>query len=87
MLEECGRLAIMRGTPSSEIYLRNTVYASQITRAGAIISPLVPFFYVKSGGLEELVEQIVGHLMGLFGLGAENLCAETRGEKRRPKSS
>lgn len=66
MLKERSRLVlVVRETPLSEIHLRNML---EVTRAGAVIFPPVPAFYVKAGGVNELVDQSVGRMLDLFGL-------------------
>ncbi|KAL5362042.1 hypothetical protein BJX96DRAFT_185772 [Aspergillus floccosus] len=70
MLKERRRLVLVaRETPLSEIHLRNML---EVTRAGAIIFPPVPAFYIKAGGVDELVDQSVGRMLDLFGLDTED---------------
>ncbi|KAJ0414156.1 Phenylacrylic acid decarboxylase [Aspergillus carlsbadensis] len=59
---------VVRETPLSEIHLRNML---EVTRAGAVIAPPVPAFYIKPGGVEDLVDQSVGRMLDLFGLDTE----------------
>ena len=56
---------VYRETPLSEIHLRNML---EVTRAGAVIFPPIPAFYIKAGGIEELIDQNVGRMLDLFGL-------------------
>lgn len=66
MLKERRRLVLVaRETPLSEIHLRNML---EVTRAGAVIFPPVPAFYIRSDGLEELMDQSVGRMLDLFDL-------------------
>lgn len=66
MLKERRRLIlVVRETPLSDIHLRNML---EVTRAGAVIFPPVPAFYIKAGGVDELVDQSVGRMLDLFGL-------------------
>ncbi|KAL3421942.1 3-octaprenyl-4-hydroxybenzoate carboxy-lyase UbiX [Phlyctema vagabunda] len=66
MLKERRRLVLaVRETPLSEIHLRNML---EVTRAGAIICPAMPAFYTKPGSIEDLVDQMVGRMLDLFGL-------------------
>lgn len=55
----------VRETPLSQIHLKNML---GVTQAGAIICPTVPAFYTKPGSIEELVDQMVGRTLDLFGL-------------------
>ncbi|KAL3448375.1 flavoprotein [Aspergillus insuetus] len=69
MLKERRRLVlIVRETPLSEIHLRNML---EVTRAGAVIAPPVPAFYIKPGSVEDLIDQSVGRMLDLFGLDTE----------------
>jgi 4-hydroxy-3-polyprenylbenzoate decarboxylase len=66
MLKERRRLVLaVRETPLSEIHLRNML---DVTRAGAIICPTVPAFYMKPGAIDDLVDQMVGRMLDLFDL-------------------
>lgn len=66
MLKERRRLVLaVRETPLSEIHLKNML---EVTRAGAIICPAMPAFYTKPDSIEELVDQMVGRMLDLFGL-------------------
>ncbi|KAG2420517.1 phenylacrylic acid decarboxylase [Aspergillus terreus] len=70
MLKERRRLVLVaRETPLSEIHLRNML---EVTRAGAIIFPPVPAFYIKAAGVDDLVDQSVGRMLDLFGLDTED---------------
>jgi phenylacrylic acid decarboxylase len=69
MLKERRRLVlVVRETPLSEIHLRNML---EVTRAGAVIAPPVPAFYIKPGNVEDLIDQSVGRMLDLFGLDTE----------------
>jgi 4-hydroxy-3-polyprenylbenzoate decarboxylase len=66
MMKERRRLVLaVRETPLSEIHLRNML---DVTRAGAIICPTVPAFYMKPGTIDDLVDQMVGRMLDLFDL-------------------
>jgi len=70
VLKERRRLVLVaRETPLSEIHLRNMLEA---TRAGAVIFPPVPAFYIKSNDIEEMVDQSVGRMLDLFDLDISN---------------
>ncbi|SPJ87965.1 probable 3-octaprenyl-4-hydroxybenzoate carboxy-lyase [Fusarium torulosum] len=69
-LKERRRLVLsLRETPLSEIHLRNMM---EVTRAGAIIAPPVVGFYTRPGSVEDILDQMVGRLLDLFGLEAGN---------------
>ncbi|GFN20555.1 phenylacrylic acid decarboxylase [Aspergillus tubingensis] len=66
MLKERRRLVLVaRETPLSEIHLRNML---EVTRAGAVIFPPVPAFYIKAASIEDLIDQSVGRMLDLFDL-------------------
>lgn len=66
MLKERRRVVLVaRETPLSEIHLRNML---GVTRAGAVVFPPVPAFYIRPASVEELVEQSVGRILDLFDL-------------------
>ena len=66
MLKERRRLVLaVRETPLSEIHLRNML---EVTRAGAIICPTVPAFYTKASSIDEMVDQMIGRMLDLFGI-------------------
>lgn len=66
MLKERRKLVLVaRETPLSEIHLRNML---EITRAGAIVAPPVPAFYIKPASVEALIDQSVGRVLDLFDL-------------------
>jgi len=65
-LKERRRLVLVhRETPLSEIDLRNML---RITRAGGIVCPASPAFYMLPQTIEELVDTVVGRVLDLFGL-------------------
>lgn len=69
-LKERRRLVLsLRETPLSEIHLRNM---TEVTRAGAIIAPPVVGFYTRPSSVEDILDQMVGRLLDLFGLEAGN---------------
>lgn len=69
-LKERRRVVLsVRETPLSEIHLRNML---EVTRAGAIIAPPVAAFYTRPETIEDLINQMVGRLLDIFGLDAGN---------------
>ena len=69
-LKERRRLVLsLRETPLSEIHLRNMM---EVTRAGAIIAPPVVGFYTRPSSVGDILDQMVGRLLDLFGLEAGN---------------
>ena len=69
-LKERRRLVLsVRETPFSEIHLRNMM---EVTRAVAIIAPPVMKFYTRPNSVEDILDQIVGRLLDLFGFEAGN---------------
>lgn len=65
MLKERRRLVLeTREAPLSEIHLRNML---GVTQAGAIICPVAPAFCTKPGSIDQLMDQIIGRLLDLFG--------------------
>ncbi|KAL4932394.1 UbiX family flavin prenyltransferase [Aspergillus undulatus] len=70
MLKERRKLVLVaRETPLSEIHLRNML---EVTRAGAVIFPPVPAFYIKPASVEDLIDQSVGRMLDLFNLDTED---------------
>ncbi|KAL7936970.1 flavoprotein [Trichoderma chlorosporum] len=70
VLKERRRLVLVaRETPLSEIHLRNML---DLTRAGAVIFPPVPAFYIRPSTVEDLIDQSVGRMLDLFGLDTED---------------
>lgn len=70
VLKERRRLVLgVRETPLSEIHLRNML---GVTQAGAIVCPTVPAFYTKPDTIEQLVDQMIGRMLDLFGFDADN---------------
>ncbi|KAL2832525.1 phenylacrylic acid decarboxylase [Aspergillus cavernicola] len=65
MLKERRLVLVARETPLSEIHLRNML---DVTRAGAVIFPPMPAFYIRPGSVEDLVDQSVGRMLDLFDL-------------------
>ncbi|EHK21881.1 uncharacterized protein TRIVIDRAFT_53346 [Trichoderma virens Gv29-8] len=64
MLKERRRLVLVaRETQLSDIHLRNML---EVSRAGAIIFPPVPAYYIRAASVDELVDQSVGRILGLF---------------------
>lgn len=50
----------IRETPLNRIHLRNLVAASE---AGAVIFPLVPSFYTRPAGIEEILDQFTARIL------------------------
>ncbi len=70
MLKERRRLVLaVRETPFSEIHLRNML---EVTRARAVICPTVPAFYIKPDSIDDLIDQMVGRMLDLFGIDVGN---------------
>lgn len=69
-LKERRRLVLaVRETPFSEIHLRNML---GVTSAGAIVAPPVVGFYTRPSSVEQVVGQMTGRLLDLFGLDAKD---------------
>ncbi|MCZ6683210.1 MAG: UbiX family flavin prenyltransferase [Planctomycetota bacterium] len=65
-LKESRRLVIVpREMPISQIEIGNMM---RISRAGGIICPASPGFYMRPATLDELVDQVVGKLCDLVGI-------------------
>ena len=58
-------LLVTRETPLSEIHLRNML---EVARAGAVIFPPVPAYYIRPGSVDDLADQTVGRVLDQFGL-------------------
>lgn len=70
-LKERRKLIIVpRETPLNLIHIRNM---ATITEVGGIIFPPLPAFYNKAKTIEELVDESVGRILGLFGIDATGL--------------
>lgn len=65
MLERRKLVLVARETPLSEIHLRNML---EVSRAGAIIFPPVPAYYIRAASVDDLVDQSVGRMLDLFDL-------------------
>lgn len=69
-LKERRRLVLsVRETPLSSIHLRNMM---EVCSAGATIAPPVVGFYTHPTSLDDAVRQMVGRLLDLFDLDADN---------------
>lgn len=65
-LKEARRLILVpREMPLSQIDIENML---KLNRAGAIICPACPGFYVKPKAIEDLVDFVVGRVLDLLGL-------------------
>lgn len=65
-LKESRRLILVpRETPLSQIEIENML---RLSRAGAIICPASPGFYMRPTRVEELVDFVVGRVLDLLGL-------------------
>ncbi|KAI8966601.1 flavoprotein [Daldinia sp. FL1419] len=65
-LKERRRLVLaVRETPFSEVHLRNML---GVTRAGVTVAPPVVGFYTRPSSIEQVIEQMTGRLLDLFGL-------------------
>lgn len=66
MLKERRKLVLVaRETPLSDIHLRNML---EVSRAGAVIFPPVPAYYIRAASVEDLVDQSVGRMLDLVDL-------------------
>lgn len=66
MIKEKRKLVLVtRETPLSEIHLRNML---EVARAGAVIFPPVPAYYIKPSSVDDLADQTVGRLLDQFNL-------------------
>ncbi|MFH1417745.1 MAG: UbiX family flavin prenyltransferase [Planctomycetota bacterium] len=81
-LKEARRLILLtRETPCSQIDLRNML---RISKAGGIICPASPGFYMRPKTIDDLVDFVVGRLCDL--LGVEHTF-DTRWDPHRPRRS
>ena len=70
-LKERRRLVLMpRETPLNLAHIRNM---AAVTEMGGIIFPPMPAFYGRAKTLAELVDESVGRVLGLFGIGNPQL--------------
>jgi flavin prenyltransferase len=80
-LKQRRRLVLVhREMPLSEIDLRNML---RVTRAGGIICPAAPAFYMMPQTIDDLVDFVVGRVLDLFGL-PHGLNTQWAGEKAQP---
>lgn len=83
-LKERRRLVlVVRETPLSLIHLENMV---RVTTAGAVVLPAMPAFYNRPRTVEEIVDQIVGRALDLFGVDhglVKTWKGEGKGARRR----
>lgn len=60
MLKERRKLVLVaRETPLSDVHLRNML---EVSRAGAVIFPPVPAYYIRAASVDDLVSQSVGRI-------------------------
>lgn len=65
-LKERRRLVLaLREAPLSDIHLRNSL---EVSRAGAVVFPLVPAFYSRPTTVEEIVGPLAGRILDLCGV-------------------
>ena len=70
-LKERRRVVIMpRETPLNLAHIRNM---ASVTEMGGIIFPPMPAFYNKSNSIAAMVDEGVGRVLDLFGVGVEGL--------------
>lgn len=80
-LKERRRLLLMpRETPLNLAHIRNM---AAVTEMGGIIFPPMPAFYGKSKTLEELIDESVGRVLGLFGIDDVQLFQPWEGVKAK----
>ena len=66
MVKEKRKLVLaLRETPLSPIHLQNML---RLAKIGVIIAPLSPPFYHKPKTIDELVDQMIGKILGFFNL-------------------
>ncbi|NJL08379.1 MAG: UbiX family flavin prenyltransferase [Methylacidiphilales bacterium] len=76
VLKERRRLVLaVRETPLHALHLR---HLADLAAAGAIIAPPVPAFYTRPKTVDDIVDQSVGRILGLFGIDA-GLAIQWRG--------
>lgn len=63
-------LLLVREAPLSDIHLQNMLTAS---RAGAVIFPPVPAFYMRPDSIDNLVDHVVGRALDQLGLEPDEL--------------
>lgn len=84
-LKEARRLIVVpREMPLGSIELENML---RLSRAGAIVCPACPGFYLRPRGVEDLVDFVVGRVLDLLGLPHDLRTrwdpAQARGARRR----
>lgn len=80
-LKERRRLLIVpRETPLNLAHIRNM---AAVTEMGGIVFPPLPAFYGKAKTLEQLIDESVGRMLGLFGIDEIQLFEPWEGLKRR----
>jgi len=63
--EKCKLVVAPRETPLNLIHLRNMV---KLAEAGVIIAPLMPPYYHQPKTIDELINQMVGKILNIFGV-------------------
>ena len=78
-LQERRKLVLLvRESPLSAIHLENML---RVARAGAVVAPPLPAFYVRPRSLEEVVDHTVGRVLDQLGI--EHELVRRWGEARR----
>ena len=87
VLKERRRLVLLtRETPLNLAHLRNM---TAVTEMGGVIFPPVPALYQRPGSIAEMIDQTVGRVLDLFGIGQtlnppwEGMSANHRGGSNR----
>jgi flavin prenyltransferase len=68
--ERAALLLLTREAPLNDIHLQNML---TVSRAGAVIFPPVPAFYMRPGSIDDLVDHVVGRALDQLGLEADDL--------------
>ncbi|BGP39399.1 phenylacrylic acid decarboxylase [Rhodotorula kratochvilovae] len=80
-LKEGRRLMLcVRETPLSDIHLENMLF---LRRAGAIIFPPLPAYYIKPESVDDLVNQTVGRMLDSMGIHTTGFARWSGGNRQR----